>query len=265
MPYRIGRREPVRRAVDRVAAEEVDGALADAADRARPLDARIHGVRVRIKRARSALRLARRRRRVRRSDRALRDAARCLARARDAAIARRTLRELGATTRPSRPQARDEADLGKAVEALERQRSQGRRLAGGRSARAARRAFVRGYRDARRCLRTLRPDDASARFHAWRKIVKRLALQARLLEGVAPRLSRALRAPLADLAERLGTLHDLTVAEAALSPSETALRARLRAAQSTRRAAARAIGKNVLSTPPGEIRARLKQEWRRAH
>jgi hypothetical protein len=265
MSYRIGRREPLRRAVGRVAAEEVDGALADAADRTRPLDARIHAVRVHLKRARAALGLMGRRRRARRTDRALRDVARRLARARDGAIARRELRALGAPNRAPRTPARDEADLAEAVSALERVQRRGRRLAGRRSVGEGRRAFVRGYRDARRLLRCLRADDGPARFHAWRKAVKRLALQARLLEDVAPRLSHDLRATLEDLAERLGALHDLTVAESRLRRSDTKPRARLRAAEATRSASALALGEHILSTRPRAISERLDHEWRRAH
>lgn len=260
MSFRIGRREPLRRAVRRVAAEELAAALANTAGDARPLDERIHEVRVHLKRARAALRLARRGP----ADRALRDAARALARARDEAIARATLADLGAPVRRARPTGRDAADLARAKVALEQVELRAPRTR--RAGREARRAFTRGYREARRRLESLRADDAPERFHAWRKVVKRLALQARLFRSVSPALARQLRAPLEALAERLGELHDLSVAETRLGPSPSAsdLRARLGTRAARQRGAALALGRRAFASRPREVRRRLRAQWRRA-
>jgi hypothetical protein len=257
MSFRIGRREPMRRAVGRVAAEEVAAACAAAADEARPLDERVHAVRVRLKRARAALRLVRRR-----GDRALRDVGRALAPARDEAIARATLADLGVPLRGARHAARDAAGLKRTAAALEGLELRAPKVR--RSGRAARRAFVRGYREARRRLRDLRSDGAPERFHAWRKVVKRLALQARLLRRVAPALSRELRGPLEELAERLGELHDLSVAETRLGPRAkgSGLLARLHARGTAQRIAALALGRRALAARPRQIRRRLRAGWR---
>jgi hypothetical protein len=261
MSFRIGRREPIGRAVRRVAAEELAAALANAEDEARPLDERVHAVRVHLKRARAALRLGRRRR----VDRALRDAGRALARARDEAIARATLADLGAPPRRAPSKARDGADLARAAAALARVELRAPRASRG-AGHAARRAFARDYREARRRLATLRADDAPERFHSWRKVVKRLALQARLLRSVTPALSRQLRAPLDALAERLGDLHDLSVAEARLGPRPPAsdLLARLSTRAAGQRAAALALGRRALATRPREVRRQLRAQWRSA-
>jgi CHAD domain-containing protein len=243
-------------------ARELRAARKEAADATQPLEARVHAVRVRIKRARAALRLvrARRRRALRKLERALRDAARLLAPARDAAIARATLSDLGAPA--AGPRADDAADLAKAVEALEPLRVRRRAIAAQGTDRAARIAFVRGYRAARRCLGQLQVDDDLARFHAWRKVVKRLALQTRLLSRLAPTLSRALREPLDRLAQLLGDLHDLAVLEAKLDTTSDLL-PRLRARQDTLRHDVRSLGAEVFAPRPRKIRQRLREEWRK--
>jgi CHAD domain-containing protein len=268
MSFRIRRHEPVRRAVRRVVTAEVRAGRREALDEARPLDERIHAVRVHLKRARAALRLLPRAGRPRRVDGALRAAGRALAPARDAAITRATLDALGARPPAPRAPSRDAAELHQAVAALDHVRVG--RARGRPSGRDARRAFVRGYRAARRCLRRLQDDDAPERFHDWRKLVKRLALQSRLLKRVAPALSRRLTAPLDDLARRLGDLHDLAVLESkltsargrALVTSGDELLDRLRARAASERAAARARGARIFAPRAREIRARLRAQWR---
>jgi CHAD domain-containing protein len=261
MSFRIKRRESVRHAVRRVVAREVRAARKDAADDGAPLEERVHAVRLHLKRARAALRLVRAkgRRELRETERALRDAARLLAPARDAAIARATLRDLGAPASP--PRASDAADLAKAAAALEPLRLRRRAFAAHGADRSARRAFVRGYRAARRGLRDLRPDDSAERFHAWRKIVKRLALQSRLLSRRSPALARELREPLERLAELLGDLHDLAVLEAQLETTSDSL-PRLQARAATLRAQARTLGARTLAPRPRVVRRRVTEEWR---
>jgi CHAD domain-containing protein len=280
MPFRIKRRERVDEAVQRIVSEQLETAAREASDAHLPLDQRVHAIRSRVKKARAALRLVQSEgdRAVATQERALRDLARSLANARDAAVSHATLERLaheagGAHASPLGPaeQAAEERDLQRAIERLGALRRRAFRVPhGGRVARAA---FTSGYREGRRLLRELRPDESGPRFHDWRKVVKRLSLQLRILERAAPDLRRALGRPLGHLPDLLGEIHDLSVLHAQLEGQEVGVSvdaeglrgvlARLRAESSSKRTRALQIGARVFATKPSEVRARLDDGWRR--
>jgi CHAD domain-containing protein len=293
MPYRIKRNEPVRKAARRIAREQLDRAVKEARDKRRPMDDRVHQLRARIKRARAALRLVRANAhlsgRARQDDRWMRDVARTLARTRDAAVEAETLRRLVERFGHEMPHAREtltrieervarratgpriSGHLGEAVQAL----SKGGDGLGRWPVSSGRRAVERGirlaYRKARRLARSLREDDPPERFHGWRKTVKRLGYQLRLLREAAPELWWTLGAPLERLGELLGDAHDLASLQARASSEpqlfgsamdRKALLAVLERESAILQAEARALGSDVLSARPREIAARVDRAWR---
>jgi len=293
MPYRIKRKEAVRKAAVRITREQLDRAVDEARDLRRPMDDRVHQLRARIKRARAALHLVQSnghlRGRARRDDRWMRDVARSLARSRDATVQADTLRKLA---------ERFPEELPRAGEALTRievrvvRRDAGRKIGGqldravtalkrgcdgiGRWAvNSGRRAVERGirlaYRKARRLARGLRVDDTPERFHGWRKTVKRLGHQLRLLREAGPELWWTLGAPLERLGELLGDAHDLASlrARVAAEPQlfgtagdRKVLLAVLDRESAALQAEARGLGAEVLSARPREIAARVDRAWR---
>lgn len=67
------------------------------------------------------------------------------------------------------------------------------------------------YRRGRRALRRARDKTTDRRMHEWRRSVKHLWYQVRLIERAAPSVLGALAASLDDLADALGDDHDLAV------------------------------------------------------
>jgi CHAD domain-containing protein len=277
MTFRIKRGERVDDAVERIVRAQLQAARRDAANEDLPLDERVHALRSRIKKARAALRLVRAAgdHALATEERALRDLARSLSDARDTAVSRATLgrlaREEGGQA-PAAPDAERVAAERDLRHALERLASVRRRTVHARhGGRMARGAFTRSYRQARRLLRELRPDESGPRFHEWRKVVKRLALQARILRRAAPGLGPAFGSPLERLPDVLGEIHDLSVLHARLEGPDTAglpaaevapVLARLRAEAHAKRAEALTLGERIFGRRPREVRARLDAGWR---
>jgi CHAD domain-containing protein len=275
MSFRIKSGERVDDAVRRIVDEQLAAARREATDERAPLDERVHAIRSRLKKARAALRLVDRAGgpKVRAEERALRDLARSLARARDADVSRATLRALSRGKAPRDPTAAERAAEGRDLHRALRRLEAVRRAAvdvphGGR---AAREAFARSYRKARRLMLELRPDASGPRFHEWRKVVKRLALQARILRAAAAKLPRALDGPLDHLPDLLGEIHDLSVLHARLEErdgpavGEAELRTvltRLRAASHAKRVQALTLGARVFGPKPRDVRDRLDAGWR---
>jgi len=278
MPFRIKRQEPVSRAVHRVVREQLERARRDATKKRAPLDERIHAVRARIKRARAALALTRATagRRATRLDDRLRTLGRGLAHARDDEVTRATLRELVRETPLRAPPLLPPADHGRralraAVVELARLSNGLERCRPRGDGRAARHALARTFREARRLCGDLGPRAAAERFHRWRKVVKRLALQLRLLRRAAPELERALDAPLRRLADLLGEIHDLSLLRTRLgtqkrrtrsSPELRAVLERLDERDGRARADALELGAQVLAPRTRAVKTWLGEGWR---
>lgn len=277
MSFRIKHGERVDGAVERIVGAQLRAARRDATNQALPLDERVHAIRSRIKKARAALRLVRPAggRALVTEERALRELARSLSDARDTAVTRATLsrlaREEGGQA-PAAPEAERVAAARDLRRALERLRSVRRRVVHVRhGGRVARGAFTRSYRRARRFLRDLRPDESGPRFHEWRKVVKRLALQARILRRAAQQLGPAFDGPLERLPDVLGEIHDLSVLHARLEGADglglptaevAPVLARLRAEAHAKRVEALALGARIFALRPRDVRARLDAGWR---
>jgi hypothetical protein len=277
MPFRIRRHERVKAAVGRILREELSDARAEAEDPHAALEERVHAVRTHVKRARSTLRLAHRRP-ARALDHQLRDLAHLVADARDAAIAEAVLRrlvELPPAVRNVPPLAGQdthaERDLERAIQELRRLRreiSQWPLTADGRS---ARRAVAASFREARQQRARLGPRSSATAFHEWRKVVKRLALQLRLVGRAVPELDRYFEDSIERLSDLLGEVHDLAVTREKLEGARVPPKARgglrttlhrLHARESEARAEALALGTRALAPRPRFVRASLDTGWR---
>ncbi|HEY2730730.1 MAG TPA: CHAD domain-containing protein [Polyangia bacterium] len=277
MPFQIKRHEQVSLAVHRVVRQQIDRARREATKKRAPLDERIHAVRSRIKRARAALALtsATAGRRAARLDDHLRTLGRRLAHARDEEVTRAMLRDLVRETPLRAPPLLPPADKGRralraAIVDLEHLSSELERCRPRGDGRAARRAFARTFRRARQLRSDLGPRATAERFHRWRKVVKRLALQLRLLRGAAPELERALDAPLRRLVDLLGEIHDLSLLRTRLgtkkgrnrsSPDVPAVLERLDEHDGRARADALDLGARVLAPRTRAVKTWLGEGW----
>lgn len=232
MSARFKRRESVRHGFRRIAAEQLDGILADLAGNDGPPD--IHTARRRCKLTRALLRLVRRgldEADFRKENRYLRDLARSLSAARDAQVRLRTFEQLLAIpgAPPAAPYARlhdwlrrEAADtraemltpraLTLARTAVRRSQARLAHVAltgGGWSLLAA--GLRRSYRAARRAFRAAVDAPSDATHHEWRKRIKDLWNHVRLIRAAHPRKLGALIEQLDALGELLGDDHDLAV------------------------------------------------------
>jgi CHAD domain-containing protein len=230
MGYRIKRREGVAEAVRRIVREQIGGAIAVARDKTVAQDERVHEVRTRLKRSRAALALIRSAvgESVARDDRRLRDAGRLLARPRDIAVQAQTFRALGARLQPILPprqlarlgaseqQIRAalhpeevERDLRETVRTLRRLRRELGQwgVTGGR--RTVGTGVTETYRRGLQKLAAARARPSPERFHDWRKQVKALSYELRIIGGAVPELTTTLIPKVEKLGEILGEIHDL--------------------------------------------------------
>ena len=292
MAYRIKRREPVGKGLRRIVGEQVRKAERTARDRASPQEERVHEVRTRLKRSRAVLALIRADGgdRVRRDDRRLRDVARVLSRPRDLAVQAHTFRLLetrlqsevpprllaglsAAERRVRRGLRPDEVerDLRRAAKMLRRVRRalghwhvpHGRRAISG--------GIARMYRKARAGLEAVRAQPSPERLHDWRKQVKALANQLRLIRAAIPELTTTLMPKIDRLGELLGEIHDLDCAHATAQMHPRSFgraedgQAVLSAVEERRAALERealALADTVFSGRARDVRALIKTGWR---
>ena len=241
MGYQIELDEDVRSAIARCSTEQLDRAVQELSEGTGedPVKA-VHSARKAIKKERSLLRLVRGAvpaKQRRRENTALREAARGLSDARDAEVMIDTLDDLSEryvgqvpeaafdAIRPQLEQTRDErrahllaSALGnRAVQELGtvKARSETWKLNGdGWEALAG--GLTRAYADGRSAFARARTDRTSETWHAWRKRVKDLWYQERLLAGVCGPATRGQAKDAGDLSDLLGDDHDLGVLRAAL-------------------------------------------------
>jgi len=291
MPYRIRRRDSVRKGMRRIVRRQLRHALDAARDPAVPLDVRVHELRAHLKRARAAARLVRDEagKRARRDERWMRDVGRGLARARELTVEPQTLRRLqdlfrdrvspplgAALAQAERRAIRrsgSKSVLGPLEAALEILRRRGKRV-GRWQVRHPRRSLRHGletaYRRARRAFTDIGDDRDADSFHEWRKSVKSLGHQLRLLRKAVPELWMALGQPLDGVATLLGDAHDLAVLRADVvadartfsdEADRTLLLALIDQEMITLHADARARGSALFVASPPEIGDRVKAAW----
>jgi CHAD domain-containing protein len=233
--YRIERKEQVGEAVRRIVREQLRSAIRVARDRKLGQEERVHEVRTRLKRSRAALALIRREvgGKAERDDRRLRDAGRLLARPRDLAVQAHTFRVLGTRLQaelPPRLLARlaaaerqirrslepedVERDLKRAARALRRLRRDLSKWGVDKGRRAIGDGVTRTYRSGLETLEAARERPSPERFHDWRKQVKALYYELRIIAAAVPELTTTLMPKIERLGEILGQVHDLDCVKA---------------------------------------------------
>lgn len=133
--------------------------------------------------------------------------------------------------------------------------------------------LARTYERGRKGLRKAARHPSDVRFHEWRKAVKYLWYQVRLLEPAAPSVLTPLTARLGDLADSLGDDHDLSVliarleADPAGSGGRRAVDAAVKLARTQqdelRRRSVR-LGATVYAEPASRFVARVGTYWNNA-
>jgi len=297
MAYRLRLDAPLADDIRRLAAEQVDSALAETRDGALTRERAIHQARKRCKKIRAVLRLVRPSLGThhRRDDRLFRDAARRLADARDAGVVVATydklLQRLGddaagpfAPLRELLERRRER--LSEADTALEAVLARFRDDMAAARARIDRwslddggfRAFSGGlkntYAQARKLTVAARAQPSVEGFHEWRKAVKYHWYHVRLLTPLWPVEMRARSEALHTLSELLGEEHDLAVLRAALAAeTEHAEAAQallpglvelLEQRREELQGEARALGQRLFAEKPKHLAYRLRAYWRAA-
>lgn len=235
MAYRIKRKERVSRGIRRILREQLGRAIETARDRDGVQEERVHDVRTRLKRSRAALKLigGELGKPARKTDRRLRNRGRRLARPRDMIVQAHTFRILGTRLQRELPaglleRMRDvgeqmrrkldekdvEKELRRTARSLRKVRKRLRKLPVKRGKRAIGRGIVRTYRDARRALVKVQADPTPERFHDWRKQVKLLSNELKIVGRAVPELATRYLDKVEKLGEVLGQVHDLDCAAA---------------------------------------------------
>ncbi len=238
MGYRIKRNERVAKGVRRIVREQLRSAIKAARDRDVAQEERVHEVRTRLKRSRAALAIIRKPvgKAVDRDVARLRDTARLLAKPRDLAVQAHTFRLLGSRLQQSLPprllarlaRAERQIHLELRPKRVERElRRTAKKLRALRDELGiwdvahGRKAIGKGvtttYRKARRALEDARRRPSPDRFHDWRKQVKALSYELRIIAGAVPELTTTLVPKVERLAEILGQVHDLDCAKATVA------------------------------------------------
>lgn len=289
MAYKFGPDEPVQQAIIRCAAEQLDKAVSELCETAKqdPVDA-VHAARKAIKKQRSLLRLARGampQQQRRQENARLREVARRLSDVRDADVmiaATEKLSERFAGQLPAatwetiqsrlsadRTPAHDWAD-GPVVEELSSARG---RVGNWQLSTGGWQAFgpglVRSYRRGRKAFARARAGGETDDLHAWRKRVKDLWYDERLLAPTCGATVAGHVKELDRLSDLLGDDHDLALLRDKLAQGNTAgavdLDAVLKLIDHRRaelQAEASHVGKRVYAEKPKAFQRRMRRAWK---
>jgi CHAD domain-containing protein len=234
MAYRFERDEIAPAAAARCAREQLDGAIAQLSEGVRddPEEA-VHSARKSIKKARAVLRLMRGplpRDQRRAENSALRDAAHELSPTRDADVMISTLNQLSERFAGQVPQSafravKERLDRPRTAPPLPTDAVEDLRAIRGRIDEwhlgrdgwdAIKPGLKRTYRQGRNAFTQARSDPSFENLHEWRKRVKDLWYELRLLGGVCGPMARGQAKEADQLGELLGDDHDLGVLRRAL-------------------------------------------------
>ncbi len=288
MAFRLHRNLPLTEDARGLAGGELRAAIDRLGDESGAVDPRVHSARKSIKRVRALLRLVRVAlppRRFREHNAALRDAARGLSAARDAAVAVAALAALvpepdalltavrndlvarrgdahaDPTTLTAPTTLADPTILGAAAEALRAARPRLLEDLDDLRWSTLEAGLEDSYGGGRTAMRAAfaSPDDEA--FHEWRKRAKDLWYQCQLLQGACPEQLGALETMLAELGDGLGEDHDLSVLQAAASPSP-ALHQRISLRHQELRSALWLTGQRVYAERPRAFIRRVRTYYR---
>jgi CHAD domain-containing protein len=289
MAFRFKRKETVSKAVRRLCCERIDAALGVLSQKNHFEAA--HGVRKEIKKMRSVLRLARNDlgdTPYRKSNDALREAAARLTEVRDAHVRLDALNELashpnGAPLPPAFPKlkialqkncdaALRKLENGKSLQAVERiLRQTKKRIANvdlsGKAWPIIAAGLGKSYRRGREDFYTIGDEPSAGNFHAWRKRVKDLYHQVRLLRPVRSDEVNAEVAKLEQLGALLGRDHDLFMLQEfavrnADSAETQALIGLISRSQKELRKAALKLGRDFYAEKPSVYCRRMESYWK---
>jgi CHAD domain-containing protein len=238
MAYRIKRKERVGSGIRRILRQQLGRAVEAARDRDGVQEERVHEVRTRLKRSRAALELigagpGKSASVRKRTDLRLRDLGRGLARPRDIVVQAQTfrilgtrlsrelpagllerVREVGEQLRAKLDEKSVEKELRRTARALRRLRRRLRKCPVKHGRRAIGKGITRTYRRARRALADVHADPTPERFHDWRKRVKLLSNELKIIGRAVPELATRYAPKVEKLGEILGEVHDLDCAAA---------------------------------------------------
>ena len=294
MSYRIRKKGSVQKSVRKIAAEQIDKAIAVVSDPGVDRHEAVHEARKRCKKLRGLIRLVRPAfPEYGRENADVRDAARGLSSLRDAqsmldcfdGLVERIREQLGTDSLGSihaeltrRRQAIADDALGhdQALKGfLQRMRALRQRVGGWRITAdgygAVAGGLKRTYRRGRRALRRAYGDASARAFHEWRKRTMYHRYHARLLRGLWPVMLEAQRGAARVLGDRLGDDHDLVVLRRTLLEDPEAFGSARdlqvvtglidrRRAQLL--AEARPLGERLFAEKPSRLRARYRCYWR---
>jgi CHAD domain-containing protein len=294
MSYKLKAGETLDEGLRRVVVAQIDEAIAGLTRG--PRLAAVHHARTSVKKIRAALRLARAalgRRTFGRENAAFRDIGRLLSAVRDADVLVESLDkikpELGAASLRAAVATLEAQVARQRRAALTRLLTKGRAIEKARAAlrsarRRAQRYDVRGnqwsalrpgfeqvYAEGRERFAVAYKHANSDDMHQWRKRVKDLMAQLRLLHGLWPAVMDAWAADSHALADLLGDHHDLTVLRAIITQDvKDAITARdrdaLLAGIDRRRARlaadARPLGRRLYAESPKDVGDRLELYWK---
>ncbi|HZO79093.1 MAG TPA: CHAD domain-containing protein [Solirubrobacteraceae bacterium] len=290
MAYKFDAKEPVRAEVVRCAAEQLDRAISELSERINddPVGA-VHNARKAIKKERSLLRLARgviASEDRRRENAALREAARELSGTRDADVMTATLDDLAdrfagqvpakafdairAQLRSRSEHRPDSALQARAVQELGalRVRVDDWKLVRG-GWKGIESGLLHSYTGGRKAFARARGERSVENLHAWRKRVKDLWYQQRLL---SPTCGPGVRGQAKDahrLADLLGDDHDLALLREELAPNTMPVPVDVHAVvelidhrRDELQTEAIALGERVYADCPKSFRRRMRWSWR---
>ena len=294
MAYRIKRKERVGKGIRRILREQLRRAIAAARERDGVQEERVHAVRTRLKRSRAALELigATVGKRVKKTERRLRNRGRRLARPRDMVVQAHTFRILGSRLSRELPpgllermdnvseQLRRtlddgavEKELRRTARSLRRVRKRLRKwpVKSKHDRRAIGKGITRSYREARRALAAVQSQPTPERLHDWRKRVKVLSNELKIVGRAVPELATRYLGKVEKLGELLGQIHDLdcVAATAKKHPrwfgSETdceAVRGLVAEHRVTLEREALALAAGVFAGRPRDVRALVESGWK---
>ena len=240
MAFKFKRTESIGDGIRRIAAEQLDRAIASVTAVGADMNVVVHGVRRRCKRVRAVVRLARNSlARSSEHEAWLRDTAALLSRARDAAVLPKTHAVVAANV----GEGIDDYAAARVLESLQAQfRAEtelpldtwGATVETVRSRLVKARCSVDGWRidgegfdaigtglqatysRARNAMRKARRSSSTADCHRWRKGVKYHGFHVQLIRGVWPCAMQARLSAAEELGDLLGRIHDLAVYRAAI-------------------------------------------------
>jgi CHAD domain-containing protein len=295
--FRLRRDESVVDGIRRVAAEQLEDALANLRDPGGDRGRAVHEARKDLKKTRAVLRLVRSQLgndRYRAENRRLRDAGRRLSQVRDADVKLATVAALGERFGAERPSRTTDVLSGALRRELEELAAPGSVAAGDaaqetiaaldaslaavaqwplkrRGWKLIKRDLERSYERGRRAFRDTVANPTPERVHEWRKRAKDLWYHLRLIQGCWPELIGELAGAAHELSDLLGDHHDLEVlaadvrARAGLADADderAVLLELIGRRQDELLGCAIPIGERLYAEPAPAFRQRMRAYWR---